>query len=84
MTDNYQTQSDSAVLCTANGEFLAGPRRLHDTNGWLGHSAAVPQHGEYWGTAALCPSHPSPLVAANGRAVTLRALRFNQNCRVFL
>ena len=27
-------------------------------DGWLGHSAAVPQRGKHWGTAALCPSHP--------------------------
>ncbi len=27
--------------------------------GWLGHSAAVPQAALFWGTAALCPSHPA-------------------------
>ena len=25
--------------------------------GWLGHSEAVPQMDENWGTASLCPSH---------------------------
>ena len=33
--------------------------------GWLGQSAAMPQMAnyqmaKYWGTAALCPSHPPP------------------------
>jgi hypothetical protein len=45
--------SISPRLCTANDEFLTGPRKFQDVNGWLGHSAAAPQYSPCWGTAAL-------------------------------
>jgi hypothetical protein len=44
--------SRSAALCR-------NPRQWVTTGGW--GIAAVPQHRDYWGTAALCPSHPSPI-----------------------
>ncbi len=42
--------------------------------GWLGHSAALPQSRRFWGSAALCPSHPTTRARRKRGAFTLLEL----------